>query len=146
MEHVMKFLSFIVAGLSYFFGGWSFFLTFLFILNVLDFVLGILSSPYATSSNRLYKGGIKKGIMWMWVGISNLIYMLLLHLGFDVGIVIPNFVACYYILMELVSLEENSERMGMPMPTPVKYLVNKLREIIDGKFKIDGKEEEQNGK
>jgi len=146
MEHIFKVISLITASIAYFFGGWTFFLTFLFVLNILDFALGILSSEEPTSSNRLYKGGIKKGIMWMWVGVSNLVYMLLLHLGFDVGIVIPNYVACYYILMELVSLEENSERMGMPMPTPVKWLIMKLRTITDSKFKGMESEDNQNGK
>lgn len=137
MEHAVKIFSLIAAGFSYIFGGWSFFLTFLFLLNAADFFFGILASDEPTSSNRLYKGGIKKGIMWFYVGVSNGIYLLLKYLGFDVGIVIPNYVACYYILMELVSIEESTEKLGLPMPTPIKFFVAKLRTLIDDKFKTE---------
>ena len=140
MEQVCKyFISGVTALVSYFFGGWSLFLTVLFTLNVLDFILGILASDEAPNSKQLFKGGVKKGIMWLWVGISNLIFMLLIYLGYDSSVIIPNWVAAYYILMELVSLEENSEKLGMPLPSPVRFMINKFRGIMESIFGGDKK-------
>lgn len=131
----------VIAGvtsvITYFFGGWSILLTSLFILNILDFILGIMASDEKINSKRLTEGGTKKGIMWMWILVANLVYMVLNHMGYDVGISIANWVALYFILTEIISLEENSEKLGSPVPTPVSFLINKFKEIVETKFKIE---------
>lgn len=117
--------------ISYYLGGWTLFLTVLFVLNGLDILTGFLANRKKRSSQKMYAGGIKKGIMWMWVGISNLVYMLLQHLGYNVGIIIPNYVALYFIIMEIISLEENSKKLGLDMPTPLSFFIEKLKEIFN---------------
>lgn len=119
---------------AYFFGGWSILLTTFLILNILDFILGILASDEVISSDRLTKGGTKKMIMWMWIGIANLLYMVLQNQGYDLGVSIANWVTLYYILTELISLEENSEKLGSPIPMPISFAVNKLKFLMDEKF------------
>lgn len=119
---------------AYAFGGWSVLLTTFLILNILDFILGILASDEAINSDRLTKGGTKKMIMWMWIGIANLLYMVLQHQGYDLGVSIANWVALYYILTELISLEENSEKLGAPIPMPISFAINKFKFIIEEKF------------
>ncbi|MFF5993722.1 phage holin family protein [Lysinibacillus sp. KU-BSD001] len=132
----------IIAGITsvftYFFGGWSILLTSLLILNVLDFALGILSSDEKINSKRLTQGGTKKGIMWMWILVANLVYMVLNHMGYDIGVSIANWVTLYFILTEVISLEENSAKLGSPIPTPVSFLINKLKDVVETKFKVEG--------
>lgn len=139
MEQMAKnFLAGITTIFTYLFGGWSILLTTLFILNVLDFILGILASDDPINSKRLTEGGTKKGIMWMWILIANLVYLILHYMGYDVGISIANWVAAYYILTEIISLEENSSKLGSPIPQPISWAVNKLKEIINTKFNVGG--------
>lgn len=119
---------------AYFFGGWSILITTLLILNVLDFVTGILASDDNVNSKRLTQGGTKKGLMWMWVLVANLLSMVVEYMGYPVGISIANAVLLYFILTEFVSLEENSQKLGSPMPTPITFLVQKLKDILEMKF------------
>ncbi|MER2107469.1 MAG: phage holin family protein [Solibacillus sp.] len=132
----------VIAGVSsiftYVFGGWSILLTTLFVLNLLDFILGILSSEEEPNSKRLTEGGTKKGIMWMWILVANLVYLVLQYLGYDIGVSIANWVALYYILTEIISLEENSAKLGSPIPQPVSFLINKVKQILETKFKVEG--------
>lgn len=119
--------------ITYFLGGWSILLTALIILNALDYLTGLTANWKRRSSQKAFKGGIKKGIMWMWVGVANLIYLVLLHLGYDAGEVLPNFVTVYFIIMEIISLEENSKKLGLEMPIPLSFFVGKLKEIFNNK-------------
>lgn len=139
MEQLAKnFIAGVTSAFTYIFGGWSILLTTLFVLNILDFILGILSSEEEPNSKRLAQGGTKKGIMWMWIAVANLVYLVLQHLGYDVGVSIANWVALYYILTEIVSLEENSAKLGSPIPQPVSFLINKMKQILETKFKVEG--------
>lgn len=118
---------------TYFLGGWSILLTTLIILNVLDYATGLTANWRKRSSIKAFRGGIKKGVMWMWIGVANLIYLILLELGYDAGEVLPNFVTLYFIILELISLEENSRKLGLDMPTPLSFFVSKLKEIFNNK-------------
>ena len=72
------------------------------------------------SSKRGYQGIIKKGMMWVWIVVANLIYLVLQDQGFSIGQIIPDAVVLMFILNELVSLGENSAKLGVDMPAPVK--------------------------
>ncbi|MEK5038899.1 phage holin family protein [Sporosarcina sp. FSL K6-3457] len=134
MEEVKRYVILgVTSFVAYFLGGWSILLTALIVLNVLDYATGLTANWQQRSSLRAFQGGIKKGIMWMWVGVSNLIYLILLELGYDAGEVLPNFVALYFIVMELISLEENSKKLGLEMPTPLSFFIGKLKEIMNSK-------------
>ncbi|MGE7672995.1 phage holin family protein [Lysinibacillus sp. NPDC094403] len=123
----------VTSFVTYFLGGWSILLTTLIVFNVLDYATGLIANWRKRSSNKAFRGGIKKGIMWMWVGVSNLIYLILFELGFDAGEVLPNFVTLYFIILELISLEENSKKLGLAMPTPLSFFIEKLKEIFNNK-------------
>jgi len=49
--------------------------------------------------------------------------LILLELGYNVGEVLPNFVTLYFIILELISLEENSKKLGLAMPTPLSFFI-----------------------
>lgn len=114
------FVSAIGGALSFLIGGWGLLLTVLLVLNALDFITGMAANWGTINSKRGYQGVIKKGMMWVWIVVANLIYLVLLDQGFTVGQVIPDAVAFMFILNEIVSLGENSAKLGLDMPGPVK--------------------------
>lgn len=121
MESTLKVVITTVGGvISWLVGGWGLLLTVLLILNVIDFMTGMAANWGTISSKRGYQGIIKKGMMWVWIVVANLVYMLLSDMGYSIGQVIPDGVAFLFIINELVSLGENSAKLGLDMPTPVK--------------------------
>lgn len=129
MENIIKTtISTIGAVISWLVGGWELLLTVLLILNVLDFITGMAANWGTISSYRGYKGIVKKGMMWIWIVAANLIYMVLLNLGYSVGQVIPDGVALLFIINELISLGENSTKLGLDMPTPIKKALDIFNE------------------
>lgn len=91
---------------------------------VFDFITGILKA-YKTegkiSSSKLRDGGFKKcGIIFvciMSLGLSKLFY--------DTYFIITNSVLCYYIYTEIVSVTENLNEMGVPLPPIFKKIIGK---------------------
>lgn len=114
------FVSIVGGAFSFLIGGWGLLLTVLLILNALDFITGMAANWGSISSQRGYQGVIKKGMMWVWIVVANLVYLVLLDQGFTIGQVIPDTVAILFIINEIISLGENSAKMGLDMPKPIK--------------------------
>ncbi|WGT39404.1 phage holin family protein [Lysinibacillus sp. 1 U-2021] len=120
MEQSLKFLLSTVGGVvSWLVGGWGLLMTVLLILNAVDLLTGMAANWGIISSKRFYQGIIKKGMMWVWIVVANLIYLVLQDQGFSIGQIIPDAVVLMFILNELVSLGENSAKLGVDMPSPV---------------------------
>ncbi|WP_445477360.1 phage holin family protein [Lysinibacillus irui] len=79
---------------------------------------GLLTGERSVVS-EVIKESLKK-MMWVWIAVANLIYLVLQDQGFSIGQIIPDAVVLMYILNELVSLGENSAKLGVDMPVPVK--------------------------
>lgn len=120
----MKYLQEVIAAIVGFFtwlvGGWSIPLTVLFILNIFDFLTGMAANWGDISSNRGYKGIVKKGMMWVWIVVANLMYLVLDYQNLEIGVVIPNAVATMFIINEVISLGENSIKLGINIPEPLQ--------------------------
>lgn len=139
MEQIVKnIIAGVVSVFTYFFGGWSILLTSLFVLNVLDLMLAFAACEEKVRSQHLQRRGTQKGIMWMWVLVANLVYMVISHLGYDIGVSVANWVALYFILNEVIALEENSSKLGLPMPQPVIFLMDKVKDVIETKLSSGG--------
>ena len=139
MEQIVKnIIAGVVSVFTYFFGGWSILLTSLFVLNVLDLMLAFAACEEKVRSRHLQMRGTQKGIMWMWVLVANLVYMVISHLGYDIGVSVANWVALYFILNEVIALEENSSKLGLPMPQPVIFLMDKVKLAIETKLSSGG--------
>lgn len=110
----------LVGFFSWLMGGWSILLTTLFILQVVDFATGIAASWGSITSKIFYRGIIKKMLMWVWIAVGNLIYLILKEQGIDGVQIIPDAVAALFIFNELISFAENSDKLGIPIPEPVK--------------------------
>lgn len=121
MESTIKIAVTTVGGvISWLVGGWGLLLTVLLIFNALDFITGMMANWGTISSKRGFTGIIKKGMMWVWIVVANLMYLLLNDMGYSIGQVIPDGVALLFIINELISLGENSAKLGLDMPGPIK--------------------------
>lgn len=120
MENVVKPTILAVGSvLSWLVGGWSLLLTVLLIFNGLDIVTGIAANWGEISSRKFTKGLARKGMMWVWVIAANLIHRVLIDGGYTIGEVIPHSVVVLFIINEVISLGENSTKLGLNMPEPV---------------------------
>ena len=121
MEQILKTAISIVGGvISYFLGGWSILLTTLLFLNIFDYVTGMAANWGEISSKRGFRGIIKKGVMWVWIVVANLLYMVLAKEGFDLSQIIPDGVVILFIINEITSLGENSIKLGINVPEPIQ--------------------------
>lgn len=121
MDHLLKTAISIIGGLvSYFLGGWSLLLSALLFLNIFDYATGMAANWGQISSKVGFRGIIKKCVMWVWVVVANLLYMVLAEQGYDLSQFIPNGVVVLFILNEITSLGENSIKLGVNVPEPIK--------------------------
>lgn len=111
----------IIGGIiSWMFGGWSVLLTVLFILNAFDMLSGMAAAWGNIASRRFIQGVFKKCMMWVWVIVANLIHIALLEQGVSIGFIIADSVVVLFIVAEIISLSENSTKLGLPVPEPIK--------------------------
>ncbi|PAD67035.1 hypothetical protein CHH83_20940 [Bacillus sp. 7586-K] len=120
MKYLQEGIAAVVGFFTWLVGGWSILLTVLFILNVLDFGSGMAANWGDINSKRGYKGIVKKGMMWVWIVVANLMYLVLDYQNLDIGVVIPNAVATMFIINEVISLGENSIKLGINIPEPIQ--------------------------
>ncbi|MCM3413505.1 phage holin family protein [Metabacillus litoralis] len=120
MRYLQESVAAIGGVIGWLVGGWSILLTVLFILNTFDFLTGMAANWGNISSKRGYEGIVKKGMMWVWIVVANLIYLVLDFQGLDIGIAIPNAVAILFIINEVASLGENSIKLGISIPEPIQ--------------------------
>lgn len=96
----------------------------LLLFIVCDFFTGILKAYKAKTvvSSKLRDGGFKKGgiILVCFIG-----YFLSAMFN-DSNHIISNAVLCYYIYTELVSVIENLNDLGIPLPPIIKNIVKKI--------------------
>ena len=113
-----------------------------FILMVLDFLTGI-THAWATGHLKSYKmrEGLNKKV--------GEICILLIGYIFTWTINAPKYLmiglTIYIVIMELISLSENLDKMGVPLPKPLKKaLRNAEYKVTEGEKKEDKKEGEKN--
>ena len=91
-----------------------------------DFITGLLKAykKEGLTSSKLRDGGFKKcGILLVcFMGFS------LSQLFNDTNHIISNSVFCYYIYTELVSIIENLNELGIPLPPIIKKIIGTKRE------------------
>ena len=80
-------------------------------------------------STKMRKGLYRKGGEMLVVFLSYVIYM-----AVQMPIEIVKGVVIYIVIMELVSVIENLDRAGVPMPT---WITHRLKKIADGLIKED---------
>ena len=115
-----------------------------FILMVLDFLTGI-THAWATGHLKSYKmrEGLNKKVGEICILLVGYIFTWTINAPkyLMIGLTI------YIVIMELISLSENLDKMGVPLPKPLKKaLRNAEYKATEGEKKEDKKEGEKNDK
>jgi toxin secretion/phage lysis holin len=116
------------AVASFLFGGWTMAIQALVVFVVIDFLTGFFASAKSGSlSSRIGSRGIMKKVMiFLIVSLSHMVDQML-----GDAHVIRDATITFYLANEGLSILENSEKMGLPVPDVVKQAI----EILKGKDK-----------
>lgn len=117
--------------LGVYLGGIDGILTMLVIFVSVDYITGVMCaiSSKKLSSSVGFKGIFRKIIIFVLVGIANMIDMYIL----GKGSVIRTAVIFFYLSNEGISLLENVSKLGLPIPEKLKLILVQLREKDGGK-------------
>ena len=127
--------------------------------NVIDYVTGITAACVKKEQVSSYKGilGIaKKVFMYLLVLVGVFVDLMLqymfknLNIPISLPFVVGCIVACWLVLNEMLSILENLNEIGVPMPPFLMPLVERIKGTVEKKGEdvkdTIGKKEEQNGK
>jgi toxin secretion/phage lysis holin len=117
----------IVLGsiITFSFGSWTESLTFLLVVMAVDYVTGVTAAirdGSGLSSQIGYAGLLKKGMMLLVVLLAHRVDVLL-----QTDVVMGG-ATYFYIANEMLSIIENSGRMGLPFPPVLIKIVQVLRD------------------
>ena len=112
------------GAMGWLFGGFDGFLYALIAFVTIDYITGVLAAIYTKqlSSEVGFKGIAKKVMIFLLVGIGNIIDVEILK----TGAVLRTAVIFFYISNEGISIIENAVRLDLPIP---KKLINVLEQI-----------------
>lgn len=123
-------LAFIGGWLALFLGPFDGLLVTLLVFVILDYITGMISAGIRRelSSSVGFKGIAKKVIIFVIVGVANLIDMYILKGGYSV---LRTAVIFFYLGNEGISILENAGECGLPIPTKIRQLLEQLKDKGD---------------
>lgn len=130
MRHILEVVKGCFAALGgylgYFIGSVDGLILTLIIFVTLDYLTGVLCAciSHTLNSEVGYKGLFKKVMIFVLVGVANLID---LHLINGDTSVIRTAVIFYYLSNEGISILENAGLMGLPIPAKLKDILEQLK-------------------
>ncbi len=112
--------------LGYFLGGCDGLLYALIAFVVIDYITGVMCAIInrELSSAVGFKGIFRKVLIFLLVGIANIIDVLVI----GTGAVLRTAVIFFYISNEGVSLLENAGHLGLPIPEKIKTVLEQLHD------------------
>ena len=112
--------------LGYFLGGNDGLLIALVLFVAVDYLTGVMCaiSDKALSSNVGFKGICRKVLIFLLVGIANILDVHVI----GTGSVLRTAVIFFYISNEGVSLLENAAHLGLPVPGKIKAVLEQLHD------------------
>lgn len=121
-------LAFTVVGgwLGYFLGGCDGLILALLLFVVTDYITGVMCAAIdkKLSSSVGFKGIFRKVLIFMLVGIANIIDFHVLKQGS----VMRTAVIFFYLSNEGLSLTENAAHLGLPVPEKLKNVLEQLHD------------------
>lgn len=138
METALKWMIAVGGGItSFLFGGWSYLLWVLLFFVVVDFLTGtVLAIKTGQLSSRVgFIGGYRKLMVFFFVAIGHMVdNALASEIGgiFAKGDAFRDGVTFFYLYIELLSITENAERLGVPVPEPIRRALQVLNEKAQG--------------
>ena len=154
MKEFKLFFISIGTAISSFFGALFVPILIMVACNTLDFITGIINAKLkgeSITSKAFYRGIVKKVCMWLLVVVGVLIDETLKYSLEQFGIALPFsfLVACvvavWIICNEFLSILENLDQIGIPMPAFLKKLVRYLQHQTENKIVIPDMEVEATG-
>ncbi len=131
MRNVVTVGQYIFTGLGgvmgWLFGGFDGFILTLIAFVAIDYITGVLAAIYTKqlSSEVGFKGIAKKVMIFLLVGIGNIIDIEILK----TGAILRTAVIFFYLSNEGISIIENAARLDLPIPAK---LADVLEQIKDG--------------
>ena len=131
-----EFSEFLIAGLvglsGWFFGGLDGFIKVLIACTIIDYITGVCraGSEGKISSSIAFKGIARKIVMFFLVGIAHIINK---HMLGDTQ-ALRTAVSLFYIGNEGISIIENAEKLGVPIP---KFLHGKFLKFTENNEEIN---------
>ena len=112
--------------LGYFLGGCDGLLYALLVFVVLDYITGVMCAiaDHKLSSNVGFKGGCRKVLIFVLVGMGHLLDTLVFG---EVG-VLRTAIIFFYMSNEGLSLVENASYLGLPVPEKLKKVLEQLHD------------------
>jgi len=112
--------------LGYFLGGCDGLLYALIAFVAVDYITGVMCaiSDHTLSSEVGFKGICRKVLIFLLVGIANILDMQVI----GTGSVLRTAIIFFYISNEGVSLLENAGHLGLPIPTKLKEVLAQLHD------------------
>lgn len=112
--------------LGYYMGGCDGLLLALVAFAAADYLTGVMCavSDRKLSSNVGFKGICRKGLIFLLVGIANILDVHVI----GTGSVLRTAVIFFYISNEGVSLLENAAHLGLPVPEKIKAVLEQLHD------------------
>ena len=119
------------GGIGWFLGGADGFLYALIAFVVIDYITGVMCAivDKNLSSEVGFKGICKKVLIFMMVGIGNIIDVQVLG---QAG-VLRTAVIFFYLSNEGVSMLENAGHLGLPIPAKLKDILEQLHDRTEDK-------------
>lgn len=121
-------LAFTAVGgwLGYFLGGCDGLIIALVLFVVIDYITGVMCAVVdrKLSSTVGFKGIFRKVLIFMLVGIANIIDVQVIKSGS----VLRTAVVFFYLSNEGLSLIENSVHLGLPVPEKLKAVLKQLND------------------
>ena len=114
------------GGLGYFLGGCDGLILALLLFVVTDYITGVMCAAIdkKLSSSVGFKGIFRKVLIFMLVGIANIIDFQVIKQGS----VIRTAVIFFYLSNEGLSLIENAAHLGLPVPEKLKNVLEQLHD------------------
>lgn len=119
--------------LGWFLGGCDGLLYALVAFVVIDYITGVMCaiSDHTLSSAVGFKGICRKVLIFMLVGIANMLDVQVIK----TGSVLRTAVVFFYISNEGVSLLENAAHLGLPVPEKIKAVLEQLHKRAESEDK-----------
>ena len=119
--------------LGWFLGGCDGLLYALVAFVVIDYITGVMCaiSDHTLSSTVGFKGICRKVLIFMLVGIANMLDVQVIK----TGSVLRTAVVFFYISNEGVSLLENAAHLGLPVPEKIKAVLEQLHKRAESEDK-----------
>ena len=119
--------------LGWFLGGCDGLLYALVAFVVIDYITGVMCaiSDHTLSSAVGFKGICRKVLIFMLVGIANMLDVKVIK----TGSVLRTAVVFFYISNEGVSLLENAAHLGLPVPEKIKAVLEQLHKRAESEDK-----------